>query len=272
MPGRCSRSATPSTFQNAVAPATRPASSALTAWKPIVVVRTLPGSPPSPATTERSTASSDGRPLTPARSALEVRGRADRRLREHRRERPLHERHHADDVAPLLAREPEVVDVEDRHVGASGLEQLERVGRRARLADLELDALRLVVAALGRHVEPGVDRVRREVEQQRRLGARPVLAGGRAAAAASRPRRRPASRTARRARIQAEQARRLRLRHGCAAGSRSRATSRCRCRGRACRTASTARSRRTGRTCTSPRRSSGCSTAPRGATSRSCWC
>ena len=41
----------------------------------------------------------------------------------------------------------------------------------------------------------------------------------------------------------------------CAAASPSRATSRCRCRGRACRTASTARSRRTSRTCTSPTRS-----------------
>ena len=49
-------------------------------------------------------------------------------------------------------------------------------------ADLELDALGLVVAALGREVEAGVHRVRLEVEQQRRLGARPVLAGGRAAA------------------------------------------------------------------------------------------
>ena len=42
----------------------------------------------------------------------------------------------------------------------------------------------------------------------------------------------------------------------CAAASPSRATSRCRCRGRACRTASTARSRRTGRTCTRRTRSS----------------
>ena len=42
---------------------------------------------------------------------------------------------------------------------------------------------------------------------------------------------------------------------GCAAGSRSRATSRCRCRARACRTASTARSRRISRTCTRRTRS-----------------
>ena len=43
------------------------------------------------------------------------------RLREHGRERLLHERHHADDVGALLAREAEVVDVEDREVGAARL-------------------------------------------------------------------------------------------------------------------------------------------------------
>jgi hypothetical protein len=68
-------SATPSTFQNAVAASTRRASSALTASKPIVVVFTLSGSPPSPATTERSTATSDGSPLTPARLPSRSRGR-----------------------------------------------------------------------------------------------------------------------------------------------------------------------------------------------------
>ena len=67
MSGRFSFRATPSTFQNAVAPATRPASSALTASKPIVVSRTRSGSPPAPSTTERRTAASDGSPVTPAR-------------------------------------------------------------------------------------------------------------------------------------------------------------------------------------------------------------
>ena len=108
----------------------------------------------------------------------------------------------------------------------AGLEQLERVGRGARLADLQLDALGLVVAALGRHVEPGVDRVRREVEQQRRLGARPVLAGRRAAAGGEGRQQRDEQRGqdgAGRAH-RAEEARRPRLRRGCAAGSPSRAT------------------------------------------------
>ena len=50
---------------------------------------------------------------------------------------------------------------------APALQQLQRVGRGARLADLELDALGGVEAAVGGDVDPGVDRVGREVEQQR---------------------------------------------------------------------------------------------------------
>ena len=116
--------------------------------------------------------------------ALEVLRRADARLGEHGGERRLDERHHADEVAALLARQAEVVDVEDRHVGAAALEQLQRVGRRARLADRQLDALGGVEAALDRDVEAGVHRVGREVEQQRGLLVRAVLAAGAAAARA----------------------------------------------------------------------------------------
>ena len=100
--------------------------------------------PPRPS---RSTASSDGRPVTPGAPAVEVARALDRRLRQHRRQRPLHERHHADEVAALLPRQPEVVDVEDRDVDPAGLEQLQRVGRGAGPADRAADALRLVVAA-----------------------------------------------------------------------------------------------------------------------------
>ena len=137
------------------------ASSALTAWKPIVVVRTCSGSPPSPATTERSTASSDGSPLTPARSPSSVGGRADRRLREHRRERPLHERHHADDVAcPPGARA--------RGRGCRGSPCPRGRPASSRSASVDAPGLRISSStpsassyvALGRHVEPGVDRVR----------------------------------------------------------------------------------------------------------------
>ena len=88
----------------------------MTAWKPIVVARTFVGVA-AVAGDDRAQDRLVGRQAADARAlALEVRGRADRRLREHGRERALDERHHADDVAPLLAREPEVVDVEDRHV------------------------------------------------------------------------------------------------------------------------------------------------------------
>ena len=46
----------------------------------------------------------------------------------------------ADHVDAALARQREVVDVEDRELGPAGLEQLRRVGGRRGLADLELDA------------------------------------------------------------------------------------------------------------------------------------
>ena len=120
--------------------------------------------------------------MTPTRCALQLPRRSDARLCEHGRERLLHERHHADDVGALLAREPEVVDVEDREVGAARLELLERVRRRARRLDVELDALGVVVFALRREVDPRVHRVGLEVEQQRRLRARAVGAGIRPAA------------------------------------------------------------------------------------------
>ena len=61
------------------------------------------------------------------------------------------------------------MDVEDRHVDPAGLEQPQRVGRRARRPHLELHALGVVVAARGREVDARVDAVRREVEQQRRV-------------------------------------------------------------------------------------------------------
>jgi hypothetical protein len=56
---------TPSSFQKAVAAATRPVSRSATALKPIVIVLTLAGLAPLPRTTESSTATSDGSPLTP---------------------------------------------------------------------------------------------------------------------------------------------------------------------------------------------------------------
>ena len=75
------------------------------------------------------------------------------------------------------------MDVEDRHVDAAGLQQLQRVGRRARAADLQPHALGVVVAAGVGQVDAGVHRVGREVEQQRGVLVRPVAARGAAAAA-----------------------------------------------------------------------------------------
>src|SRR5689334_24772265 len=64
-PGRLLWVACPSSFQKAVAPSTRFASRSVTALKPIVIVLTLVGSPPDPATTDRRTAVSLGTPVIP---------------------------------------------------------------------------------------------------------------------------------------------------------------------------------------------------------------
>ena len=63
-----------------------------------------------------------GQPGDADGAAVELAGSVDRAVgrRDHRRQRPLHDRHRADDVEALLAGDPEVVDVEDREVGAPG--------------------------------------------------------------------------------------------------------------------------------------------------------
>ena len=93
-------SATPSTFQNAVAASTRLASSALTASKPIVVAFTLSGSPPSPVHDRAQHRVVGRQPGDAGALALEIaRARRSPGCGEHRGQRPLDERHHADDVA-----------------------------------------------------------------------------------------------------------------------------------------------------------------------------
>ena len=180
------RSATPSAFQKPVAASTLPAAREEIALKPIVTRSTAAGSPPSALTSESTTASSEGRPVTPTVWPSRSRGRAHRAVGagDHRGQRALHDRHHADQVEAALAGDPEVVDVEDREVGAAGREQLRRVGRFARLADVEVDP-GVSVEALGRgRVDAGVDRVRGEIEHQRRafrrarFSAVPAAAGG----------------------------------------------------------------------------------------------
>ena len=176
MPGFSARSATPSTFQKAVAAATRPASErgdGAEADRGQVDLGGIAAGAGDDGAQHRVV----GREAGDARAlALQVGGRAHLGLGQHRGERALHERHHADDVLARLAREPEVVDVEDGEVGPAAAEQLERVGRGAGLADRERHALRPVELAVGRHVDAGVHGVRREVEQERRLRPGAVLA------------------------------------------------------------------------------------------------
>ena len=72
------RSATPSAFQKPVAASTLPAASEATALKPIVTRWTRAGSPPSALTSESTTASSEGRPVTPTVWPSRSRGRLHR--------------------------------------------------------------------------------------------------------------------------------------------------------------------------------------------------
>ena len=188
MPGRCSLSATPSTFQNAVAAGDALGEQRLDRLEADRrLLHAVAGRRPRPRTTERSTASSDGSPVTPGALALEVLGRADARLGEHGRQRRLDERHHADQVAALLAREPEVVDVEDRHVGARRPAAASaRRSRRPACGSSAGRPRRCRSRASDRDVDAGVDRVGREVEQQRGRLVRAVLLAGPAAAGAAR--------------------------------------------------------------------------------------
>jgi hypothetical protein len=93
---------------------------------------------------------------------------------DHRRERTLDDRRHPDHVEPALPGERQVVDVEDRELGAAGLEQLRRVGRRGRLADGQIDAAVGERAVGERRVDASVHGVGLEVEDEGRLvrGAR----------------------------------------------------------------------------------------------------
>ena len=147
-PGALDWIVTPSSFQNAVAPATRPASRSATALKPIVIVLTLAGSPPDPDDLRSSTAVSLGTPVIPTVLPSNALGRADVRRRDHRGQRALDDRHDPDDVGVGAGRfigDREVVDVEDREVDLAGLEQLDRVGRGRRRDHVQIHAVVAVV-------------------------------------------------------------------------------------------------------------------------------
>ena len=147
----------------------------------MLILRTFDGSPPSPRTIELSTASSEGRPVTPDALALEVARPGDPGLRDDRRERDLDEGHDPDHVAALLAGEGQVVDVEDRELRAPAEQELDAVGRGRGRLDAQVDALRAVEVALQRQVDAGVDRVGLEVEDELRRLVGTVLGVARAA-------------------------------------------------------------------------------------------
>ena len=138
--------------------------------KPIVTSSTFAGSPPSALTSESTTASSEGRPVTPTVWPSRSRGRADRAVAagDHRGQRALDDRHHADQVEAALAGDPEVVDVEDREVGAARprAASARRSIRRARGSS---GRPRRRGRSPGlRGVDPGVDGVGGEIEHQGR--------------------------------------------------------------------------------------------------------
>ena len=162
---------TPSSFQNAVAAATRPASRSATALKPIVIVCTRAGEPPAPATTECSTAVSLGTPVTPTVRPASSRGFVTLGAGDHRGQRTLHQRHDPDDVLTALAGDGQVVDVEDGEVGPAGLQQPDRIGRRRRHDDVQPNAGTHIVVAGDGLIDPGVHGVGREIEDQGRAGA-----------------------------------------------------------------------------------------------------
>jgi hypothetical protein len=107
-------------FQNAVAAATRPASRLDTALNPDRH-RPHSGCVASRAVHRRAqhgiVARHAGHPDPPA---LQRARRPNTARRDHRREWPLDERRHADDIRPVRARQGQVVDVEHGEVGAAG--------------------------------------------------------------------------------------------------------------------------------------------------------
>ena len=156
------------------------------------------GSPPAPArpTQHRVVGGQAGDADPPA---LEVARRADARARDHRRERLLHERHHAHDVGARSRASPRSwmsrIAASARPDCSSLSASVDAPG-----AGRQLDALRLVVAALVGQVDAGVHGVGLEVQQQRRLLARAIGAGIRPAAGQQREQQEQDQRAAHRAR------------------------------------------------------------------------
>jgi hypothetical protein len=87
---------------------------------------------------------------------------------DHGGQRCADDRHYPDQVEAALAGDPEVVDVEDRELGASAGEQLRGIAGFPRLLDPQVDAGVLVETLGGGDVDAAVDRVRGEIEHNAR--------------------------------------------------------------------------------------------------------
>ena len=104
------------------------------------------------------------------RSTLQITRAADvGRIEQHRGQRALHDRRDPHHVKAALARQAQVVDVEDRELGPAGLEQLRSVGRARRLLHAQVDPRVAIVAALEGRIDAGVHGVRLEVEDEGRF-------------------------------------------------------------------------------------------------------
>lgn len=111
---------------------------------------------------------------------LDVPRAADRGLGEQRRQRAPDERADRDDlVAAVLAGDREVVDVQQRELGAPADDELRAVGALAGLADPQPDAAPAVVTFADGAEDRRLDGVGREIQRQRdlpRLGGRSTIA------------------------------------------------------------------------------------------------
>jgi len=121
-------------------------------------------------------------PADPDRPAGELARAVDGGRGDHRGQRPLDDRQDPDDVLAVLAGDGEVVDVEDREVGAAGLQQPDRVGRRRRRDHVQADAGGGVEMPGDRGVDADMDWVGGEVQDEGRAGRRVARAAGSATA------------------------------------------------------------------------------------------
>src|SRR5579862_6206348 len=111
-----------------------------------------------------------GDPGDSDRLGLQGAGGGKARAGDHGGEGALDDGHDPDDVGATLARDRQVVDVEDREVDPAGLEQLDRIGGGRRDQHAQANAAGSVKTPGDGRVDARVDGIRREVEHERRGG------------------------------------------------------------------------------------------------------